>query len=113
MTARQFQPTQDDINRAQAILNQLVQLYGKLCQNGGSCVPEFDVTINSDADLRAYAVLAHSGHGEITQTHAGWAFKYRHKANPTAGVAPRDNFAAALKQRSGFWEIFAKVQGKG
>ena len=109
---RTFQPTEQDYARAQQIIDQLVPLYAEMCKNGGSCMPELNVGIATDADLKAYAILQHSGHGECVETHSGWLFKYRPKgARPGAPVVPKDDFREAVTRRSSFWEIFEKARG--
>ncbi len=119
---RTFQPTQNDYNRAQMILDQLVVLYRELSKNGGSTIPELTVGIASDEDLKAYAILQHSGHGTCSQTHTGWSFSYRPKgATVGAPIRPHDPFRAALgdlsnrtdPRRAGFWEIFEKTRNGG
>ena len=108
---RTFQPTQADYARAQAIINQLVELSARASANGGSCIPEINVTIPTDADLKAYAILQHSGHGECQETHGGWIFKYRPKGGqPGQPLVPKDQFRDAVGRRSGFWDIFAAAQ---
>lgn len=108
-----FTPTPADMQRAQAYLDSLIQLYNRASANGGSCVPELHIPVATVEDQRAYAVLRHNGWGDFLQTHTGLQFKFRHRdANLTTGIQARDPVREALGQRSSFWEIFEKSRNQ-